>query len=129
MNRGRPSPHELIEEDITSPEAERQEPAAIASEDKNQIKSREAAVDRLPPRGPEEPSEQQMRPAKAKAKEELLASKENAEAPSKRSKSRQQQTVRVVNIRPDGFVVYEDLRGERFYLDDKGNKVYVRRKR
>ena len=130
MNRGRPLPDELIEEDITSAAVEAQEPAATTVEEvKNQTKSGDATVDRVPGRSPEEPTEQQMRPAKPTAKEEISVPKEKTEAPSKRSKSKQQQSVRVVNIRPDGFVVYEDLRGERFYLDDKGNKVYVRRKR
>jgi len=111
LNLGRALPDGPIEEDITSAEVEaKQEPLTTPAEEKKK-------------------PEQQIRPAKSKAKEELSLRNEKAQAASKQSKSKPRQSVRVVNIRSDGFVEYEDLRGERFYIDDNGNKVYVRRKR
>jgi hypothetical protein len=116
-NRGRLAPHQLIEQDITSPYIEpKEDPVTDAREEtKKPEKSEESSLQQTPP--------------EKKRKEQPTAAKETQQPASKSTKARQQQSVRVESIKSDGTVIYEDLRGQRFYLDDNGNKVQLRGKR
>ena len=128
LDRGLPLPHKVNEEDVTSAEVKtKQEPVASPGEEiRNQSHTASFGAAMRDGKASTEP---QTRRAQTKPKPEAAVRKEKTQPTSNPTKTRQQLNEWIVSIRPDGLVIYENMLGERYYVDDNGKKVYVRRKR
>jgi hypothetical protein len=125
LDNGLPLPDQVNEEDITSVPGKTNQQAT----DLGGRKPPETEGSEAPTRANKPDTAQQIKREQPKGRSETAVRKEKTQPASNSAKTRQPLNEWIVSIRPDGLVIYENMLGERYYLDDNGKKVYVRRKR